>query len=156
MNFEPQKVDTILDKYGAQQSALIQLLQDIQAEYRYLPREALEYLSDKINVPLSTIYHLATFYKTFSLQPKGRHVISVCMGTACHVRGAPFILDAVSREIGVEPNATAKDGSYTLETVNCLGACALGPLVVVDEAYHGKATSAKMQKVLAKLAKDEE
>jgi len=155
MSFEPATIDAILAKYGSQKSALIQVLQDVQAEYRYLPQDALTYLSDALKVPLSTVYHVATFYKAFSLKPKGKHVISVCMGTACHVRGAPRILDAISREIDVEPNTTADDLSYTLETVNCLGSCALGPLVVIDDEYLGKATSAKMKKALAKIAKDE-
>ena len=156
MSFEPQKIDAMLEKYGGQRNSLIQVLQDMQAEYRYLPREGLDYLSEKLSIPLSTIYHVATFYKAFSLEPKGKHVVSVCMGTACHVRGAPLILDTISREIGVAPNSTRQDKKYTLETVNCLGSCALGPLVVVDGEYHGKVNLAKVKKVLAKTTKDEE
>ncbi len=155
MSFEPQKVDAMIARYQGDKSALIQLLQDIQAEYKYLPKSALEYLGEKLNVPLSTIYHVATFYKAFSLQPKGRHCVSVCMGTACHVRGAPMILDTASRELGVDPDSTAKDGSFTLETVNCLGSCALGPLVVVDGEYHGRMNNAKIKKALAPMRKKE-
>jgi NADH-quinone oxidoreductase subunit E len=155
MPFDPQKVDAMLARYGGDKSALIQLLQDMQAEYRYLPREALEYLGEKLNVPLATIYHVATFYKAFSLQAKGRHCLSVCMGTACHVRGAPMILDTAARELDLAPDTTAKDGSFTLETVNCLGSCALGPLVVVDGEYHGHMNNAKIRKDVAAMKKQE-
>ncbi|HPM75978.1 MAG TPA: NAD(P)H-dependent oxidoreductase subunit E [bacterium] len=155
MALEINKVDPILEKYGSQKSALIQILMDVQAVFKYLPREVLDYISDKLNVPMSTIYNVATFYKAFSLEPKGEHVCSVCMGTACHVRGAPVILDSISRRLDLPPDKTSADRKWTLETVNCLGSCALGPLVVVDGVYHGKATSAKIGKVIDKLSKDE-
>ncbi|HPQ68490.1 MAG TPA: NAD(P)H-dependent oxidoreductase subunit E [bacterium] len=155
MGLEINKVDPILEKYGSQKSALIQILMDVQAVFKYLPREVLDYISEKLNVPMSTIYNVATFYKAFSLEPKGEHVCSVCMGTACHVRGAPVILDSISRRLDLPPDKTSADRKWTLETVNCLGSCALGPLVVVDGVYHGKATSAKIGKVIDKLSKDE-
>ncbi len=155
MALEINKIDPILEKYGSQKSALIQILMDIQAVFKYLPREVLDYVSEKLNVPMSTIYNVATFYKAFSLEPKGEHVCSVCMGTACHVRGAPVILDSISRRLDLPPDKTSADRKWTLETVNCLGSCALGPLVVVDGVYHGKATSAKIGKVIDKLTKDE-
>jgi len=155
MALEINKVDPILEKYGSQKSALIQILMDVQAVFKYLPREVLDYISEKLNVPMSPIYNVATFYKAFSLEPKGEHVCSVCMGTACHVRGAPVILDSISRRRDLPPDKTSADRKWTLETVNCLGSCALGPLVVVDGVYHGKATSAKIGKVIDKLSKDE-
>jgi NADH-quinone oxidoreductase subunit E len=132
------------------------MLQDIQAEHNYLPQEKLRALAERLDLPLSRIYGVATFYKTFSLEPKGKHIVHVCLGTACHVRGAPRILEGISRQINLAPDTTAKDLSFTLETVNCLGSCALGPLVVVDKVYHAKATTNKMNKLLEKLTKSEE
>jgi len=153
MILETAKIDAMIDKYGRDASSLILVLQDIQALYRYLPREALQYLSEQLNAPLAKIYNVATFFKAFSLKPKGEHVVCVCMGTACHVRGAPRILDDISRQLDLEPNATSKDEKFTLETVNCLGSCALGPLVVVDDQYIGHATATKMKQILGPLAK---
>jgi len=149
-------IERIVNRYGSNKQALIPMLQDIQAEHNYLPEEKLRALSERLELPISQIYSVATFYKAFSLEPKGKHIVHVCMGTACHVRGAPRILDGISRKIGLEPNKTAEDLSYTLETVNCLGSCALGPLVVIDGVYHGKATSSKINKLLDKLDKEDE
>lgn len=154
--FEESKIDTMVEKYGQDPASLIQVMQDIQSEYRFLPHDALTYLGDRLGVPMSRIYNVATFYKTFSLQPKGKHVLHVCMGTACHVRGSKRILDGLSRDLNVEPGDTTEDGLFTLETVNCLGSCALGPLVTVDEQYVGKATQAKMKKAVEKIRKQEE
>ena len=142
------KVDTIIKKYGSEQAALMSILQDIQLEYNYLPRETLEHVSKKMVIPLSKIYGIATFYKAFSLTPRGRHLIKVCLGTACHVRGAPQILEEMERKIGICAGETTKDLKFTLERVNCLGACALGPLVVIDNDYYGQMTSAKVDKIL--------
>lgn len=148
-------VERIVNRYGGKEAALIPMLQDIQAEHNYLPADKLKALAERLEMPLSRIYSVATFYKAFSLEPKGDHIVHVCLGTACHVRGAPRILDGISRKIGVEPDHTAEDLSFTLETVNCLGSCALGPLVVIDGVYHGKATTQKLNKLLDKLSKDE-
>lgn len=124
------------------------LLQDIMREYGYLPEGTLKRIAQKLAIPLSRVYGLATFYKSFSLTPRGRHLISVCLGTACHVRGAPRIVEKIERDLGIKAGETTKDLKFTLETVNCLGACALGPLIVIDEKYYGRLNSTKMDKVL--------
>jgi len=154
------KVKTIIAKYGGDKSFVIPILQDIQREFNYLPREALDALSRNLGVPQSLVYHLATFYRAFSLVPKGKYRLSVCMGTACHVRGAPQIADHIERTLHLKPGETSKDLEYSLETVNCLGACALGPILVVNDEYHGQMTIAKTNKVLSglgvKVGTDEE
>jgi NADH-quinone oxidoreductase subunit E len=153
-------VKTIIQKYGNDKSYIIPILQDIQREYNYLPREALDALGRNLGVSPSLIYHLATFYRAFSLTPKGRYRLNVCMGTACHVRGAPQIADHLERTLGIKAGETSKDLEFSLETVNCLGACALGPILVVNDEYHGQMTIAKTSKVLksigAKVETDEE
>jgi len=142
------KIDQIIDKYQGDSSALIQVLLEIQSENHWLPKEALEKVSEKLEVPLNQIQHVATFYKAFSLVPRGRHEIQVCMGTACHIRGAPRVLDAVQDLLGIHPGETDLDLKFSLNTVNCLGCCALGPVMVVDGKYHGKITPTEAEKVL--------
>jgi NADH-quinone oxidoreductase subunit E len=142
------KIDQIIDKYQGDASALIQVLLEIQRENRWLPKEALEKVSEKLEVPLNQIQHVATFYKAFSLVPRGRHEIQVCMGTACHIRGAPRVLDMVQDLLGIHPGETDLDLKFSLETVNCLGCCAMGPVMVVDGKYHGKTVPAKVSDVL--------
>jgi len=142
------KIDQIINKYQGDTSALIQVLLEIQSENRWLPKEALEKVSKKLKVPLNRIQHVATFYKAFSLVPRGRHEIHVCMGTACHVRGSPRVLDTVQDLIGIRPGETDLDLKFSLETVNCLGCCALGPVMEVDGKYHGKMVPAKTGDVL--------
>jgi len=145
---DDDKIDKIINKYQGKASSLIQVLLEIQRENRWLPKEVLEKVSKKLKVPLSQIQHIATFYKAFSLVPRGRHEIHVCMGTACHVRGSPRILDAVHRTTGVGPGETDSDLKFSLETVNCLGCCAMGPVMVVDGKHHGKIAPAKAEDVL--------
>jgi len=128
--------DRILARYPDKKGALVPIMQDINAEYHYLPEDALRYISEMLAVPLSRIYHIATFFTAFSLKPRGEHLVRVCLGTACHVRGSKKILEAVERKLGVKPGETTPDMKFTLETVNCMGACALGPVVNVDEDYH--------------------
>ena len=142
------KIDAILEHYGSEASHIIAILQDVQGQYKYLPRPVLEYVADKVSMPVSQIYHLATFFAAFSLEPQGKHLVHVCMGTACHVRGAPLILGSLERKLEVAEGGTTTDGNFTLKRVNCLGSCALGPLVTVDEKYYGRATSAKMNKIV--------
>ena len=142
------KIDKIIDKYQGDASSLIQVLLEIQSENHWLPKEALKKVSKKLNVPLNRIQHIATFYKAFNLIPRGRHEINVCMGTACHVRGAPRVLDTVQSLTGIRPGETDLDLKFSLETVNCLGCCALGPVMVVDKKYHGKIVSTKIDEVL--------
>ncbi len=135
---ELAEVDRILDKYNGRKSALIQVLLDIQAEHNWLPKPALIWVSERLGVPLSRIYHIATFYKAFSLVPLGRHVFHVCLGTACQVRGARRLLDNVIGVLGIEPGQTDRSQRFTLRTVNCLGCCALGPVMLVDGKYYSK------------------
>jgi len=146
-----KKVEEIIDAYEGSSDSLISILQDIQAEYRYLPEEAMRLVAEKMTLPLIQIYGVATFFRAFSLEPQGRHVLSVCTGTACHVRGAAAVLDEVQREIGIGPGSTTDDMQFSLETVNCLGACALGPILVVDGKYHGQMVAGKVSKVLEKI-----
>ncbi|MBA3051520.1 MAG: NAD(P)H-dependent oxidoreductase subunit E [Candidatus Omnitrophota bacterium] len=129
---------------------LIRVLQDIQRECGYLKREKLEEVSHRLDIPMSRIYSVATFYKSFSLVPPAKHKIMVCMGTACYVRGAPRIVERITQVLGINPGDSTKDGNFKLETVNCIGACALGPLVMIDDDYHGKMTPQKIVKVLEK------
>ncbi len=142
------KVDGIIEKYRDKKTAYISVLQDINSEFRYLPREALKRVSEKMEVPLSHLFRLATFYNSFSLMPKGEHEIQVCMGTACHVRGAPRILSKLTRDLHINPGETTADEKFTVETVNCVGACALGPLVVFDGTYFGHLNLKRIDKLL--------
>lgn len=144
-------IDEILLKYSAKQTALIMVLQDIQKHFNFLPIEAIRMVAHKMVLPLAQIYSVATFYKAFSLTPRGKHHICVCTGTACHVKQATVIVDNISRELKIEPRETTKDGLISYETVNCLGACALGPLVTVNEEYYGNMNVAKMNKLLDDL-----
>ncbi len=135
-------VDQIIDAHGGEASSLIQVLLDLQRANRWLPKEALERVSERLGVPLARILHIATFYKAFSLVPKGRHELHVCMGTACHVRGAGRVLDTLQDLTGLQPGETDMDLKFSLETVNCLGCCALGPVMDVDGTTHGKLSAA--------------
>jgi NADH:ubiquinone oxidoreductase subunit E len=142
------KIDSILGNYVDEEGVLISVLQDINEEFNYLPENALRYISEMLDIPLSQIYHVATFYTAFSLTPRGEHLIRVCQGTACHVRGTGAVLDEISRVLGVKSGETTENLQYTLETVNCLGACALGPVVVLDDEYHGNMSPGKIKKIL--------
>ena len=133
-----EKLEAILDRHNSSRDNIIAILQDISDEYNWIPKEALTYVAECLDLPLSYVYRIASFYTQFSLSPRGKHQIRVCLGTACFVRGAPRILEQLKRDLGIAPGETTEDGLFTLETVNCLGACALGPLVVVDSDYHGK------------------
>ena len=142
------RIDQIIDKHQCEASSLIQILLEIQSENHWLPKEILERVREKLNVPLSRIQHIATFYKAFSLVPKGRHEVHICMGTACHVRGAGRVLDTAEEATGIKPGETDLDLNFSLETVNCLGCCALGPVVEVDGKVHGKMSPVKTSEVL--------
>jgi NADH-quinone oxidoreductase subunit E len=132
----------------------ISALESIQARYRYLPPEALILVSEKFGIPLSQVYSVATFYHVFSLRPKGKHSLHVCMGTACHVRGSPQVLDRLQTKLGIHAGMTTRDRMFTLETVNCLGACALGPIVVADGEYSGQMTAPKADGLLRKIMQE--
>ena len=150
--FDLEKTVTgIIDHYQAKPTALIMAMQDIQTQFNYLPREVLELVGRKMNLPLAQIYSVATFYKSFSLEPKGKHHICVCTGTACHVRQASVIVDNLSLALGINPRMTTPDREFSFETVNCLGACALGPLVTVNGEYQGKMTVSKMNRLLDEI-----
>jgi len=148
------KVDSILRKKETSSSDdLIEILQDIQMEFNYLPEEALRLVSEKLEIPLIEVFRVANFYKAFTLKPRGKHLVTVCMGTACHVRGAPKFLDEVLDILKVKPGETTEDGEFTVETVNCLGACALGPVVVVDGKYYKHMTAGKLTDLIDEVKK---
>jgi len=142
------RIDQIIDKHHCEASSLIQVLLEIQKENHWLPREALTRVSKKLGVPLRRVQHIATFYKAFSLSPKGRHEVHICMGTACHVRGAGRVLEKVEYVTGIKPGETDVDLKFSLETVNCLGCCALGPVMEIDGTTHGRLSAADTTDVL--------
>ena len=148
------QIDTIIQQNGGKESAILSILQDVQAKEKYLPKEALEYIGEKLHIPLNRVYRIATFYRAFSLSPRGKHEVCVCMGTACHVRGAQRIIDQVKLALDIRPGETTKDKNFTLETVNCLGVCAAGPVVAIDGQYFGKMSSAKVDGTLKKFRSD--
>jgi NADH:ubiquinone oxidoreductase subunit E len=148
--------EAILKKHGYEGSKIIQVLTDIQAQYNYLPRENLEYVSRQMKVPLGKVYSIATFYAAFSLTPRGEHMITVCSGTACFVRGVSDVLKRIEDRLGIKAGFTTEDNMFTLETVNCLGACALAPIVVVDGEYYGQTTVQKVDAILDKYQKTDD
>jgi len=145
---ESQAAVEILDRYAGDQSAILRALQDIQEEYNYLPREALEMTAERLGVPISQVLRAATFYKQFSLEERGRYVIKVCMGTACYARGASRVLQRLEQDLDISAGETTPDGLFTIETVNCLGACALGPLLMVGPQYHGRLRPNRVPRLL--------
>lgn len=146
----PKRLLRILERHAESRDGLIALLEDIQGEYGYLPETALRVVGEKTGRSLVDIYGVATFYRAFTLKPRGKHLVSACLGTACHIRSAPRVLDELQRQLGVKAGDTTPDGEFTLETVNCLGACALGPVVVVDGHYFSKVDTAAVRTILEK------
>ncbi len=155
MSIESKTIETLLQRYSAEEgkSALMPLLQDIQDSCGYLPEEKLEQVSSHLNVPLSHIYGVVSFYSQFSLVPRGKHIIKLCVGTACHIKGAQSVLDQIQAHLGIADKETTEDKNFTLEGVRCLGACALAPLMVVDGKYYDAVTPARALKLLKKLQK---
>ena len=151
-----KKVDAIIDKYNAEKSSLIGIFQDIQAEWRYLPREAIARVVERLGIPITQAYMVATFYKSFSLVPRGEHEIHVCLGTACHLRGGQRLVENFERTLNVKAGETTADKKFTLETVNCLGACALAPLVRVDQKNYGKMSGDRITKIIKEYRTDGE
>ena len=147
-------IKSIIDRYEGDKGFLVPILQDVQKELNYLPQEALNLVSSYLTLPVSRIYEVATFYQAFSLEPRGRIQMALCKGTACHVRGVPLIVDQIERELDLKEGETSEDLEYTFETVNCLGACALGPVLVVNGEYHGQMTISKTSRLLKKLARE--
>jgi NADH-quinone oxidoreductase subunit E len=146
-------IDQILQKYDYEHSSIIGMLQDLQEKEKYLPEKDLEYISERLSMPMTRIYRIATFYNALSLTPRGRYLINVCLGTACHVRGAARVLDKVKMDLGIDVGETTRDRLFSLETVNCLGSCALGPIVVIGGEYHGQMTPAKVESTIKKYRK---
>jgi len=140
--------EKILDKYAGKQGMLIQVLLDIQGEFNWIPPEVMQSISERFGIPKSEIFRTVSFYKALSLIPQGRHLVRVCLGTACHVRGGSRIADRVGEILGIHEGETTEDERFTMERVNCLGCCALGPVMMVDQDYHGNITSAKVEEIL--------
>jgi len=155
MHIEPTEIISLIKDYPLEKKSLIPILQDIQAKYNYLPGIALTTLSKALDIPLIDIISVASFYNAFSLEPKGEHVVTVCMGTACHVRGGQKILEEFERKLGVETGHTSRDGRFSLETVACLGCCAIGPVVVVDSDYYAQTSIRRVESILKKYRKNE-
>ncbi|HEY55712.1 MAG TPA: NAD(P)H-dependent oxidoreductase subunit E [Dehalococcoidia bacterium] len=144
-----QEVDKIIGKYQGDRSALIQVLIEVQREKRWLPKDALKQVSQRLGVALTQIYHIATFYKAFSLKPRGRHSVTVCLGTACQVRGAPRLLDNITQTLKIDPDETSADEQFSLDTARCLGCCAIGPVMVVDGEYYGKPSRKEIDQIIS-------
>ena len=142
------KIETILSRYEGESADLIPVLQDIQDAYNYLPKDELKVVAQRLEVPMTQIYSVATFFKMFSLIPKGRHQIKVCLGTTCHLRGGGRLVESVGHRLGVDPGYTTKDMEFSLETVGCLGSCAQAPVMMIDDKYFGRTTVDKVPKIL--------
>jgi NADH-quinone oxidoreductase subunit E len=149
------EINAIINQVALGDGSLINALEEVQERFRYLPPEALILASERLGVPLSQAYSVATFYNAFSLKPKGKHCLNVCMGTACHVRGSVQVLDRLETKLGIRNGGTTRDHLFTLETVNCLGACALGPIVVTDGEYSGQMTPQKTDQLLKSILRAE-
>jgi len=150
------RTDEILSHYPAEEASLIQVLQDVQRAYRFLPADALIRVADTLGVPLAKVFSVSTFYKAFALTPQGETIIKICMGTACHIRGAGQLVEELQRKLGVGPDETTEDMKFTVKTVNCVGACAMAPVMIVGDSYHGSAKPARIEKYLGVgEAKDE-
>jgi NADH-quinone oxidoreductase subunit E len=156
MSVDPKQVKktvgTVLKKFQHDKSLLVSIFQDIQKEYNYLPQEAIVEVSKRLDIPMTQAYSVATFFKAFSLKPRARHIISVCLGTACHVRGSVKVLEKIERELGIKSGENTPDMKFTLESVRCVGACALGPMVLIDGKYHGEMTTDKVVPMLQEYA----
>lgn len=148
---EYSKIDAIIKKYSFIKSALIAILQDIENLYNYLPAWALKYVSKKLGIPLIQVYGVASFYDAFHLAPRGKHLIRVCLGTACYLKGAPRVLEAVERELGIKDGETTPDRKFSIQSVRCLGACALAPVMILDERYFDKMTPTKVKGILRQV-----
>jgi NADH-quinone oxidoreductase subunit E len=148
MKIDVDQIKEIISHNPQDKSSLITVLQDIQKKFHYLPPEAIKETAQALQVPLSKVYSVATFYNAFSLEPRGEHICRVCMGTACHIKGAPLALEQAENALGIKAGQTTPDLRFTLEVVNCVGACALAPVVIIDEKYYGSVRSDKMKRYL--------
>ena len=152
---EPEKLETILSRYEGGPADLIPVLQDIQDEFTYLPKDELKVVAQRLNVPLTRIYSVATFYQGFSLEPGGVHQVQVCQGTTCHLHGSQRLQEGVVRRLGIEPGQTTQDGQYQLNTVRCLGCCGLSPVMMIDGKIYGKVRKSQVMEILSKIEKEE-
>ncbi|MGN1144778.1 MAG: NADH-quinone oxidoreductase subunit NuoE [Anaerovoracaceae bacterium] len=143
-------IDSILKRYERDRRHALAMMQDMQRQFQYIPREGMEMLADYLDCPEAQLYAMATFYKALSLKPKGKHIIKCCDGTACHIRGSLSLIGEIKRQIGIEPGETTADGIFSFETVNCVGSCALAPVLIVDDTYYGKVTMDSIGEILAK------
>ena len=150
------QIDQVLQKYEYRHADIISIMQDVQGLENYIPEEAIRYISEKMELNLARVYDIATFYKTFSLVPRGRHIIKVCCGTACHLGGTPQNIDQIKRTLDIGDGETTDDRMFSMETVNCLGACALAPVVVVGEDYYDSVNAGKVEKILSSYPSTEE
>ncbi len=150
------KLNGILDRWNRNADFLIEIMQDVQDEWRYLPQDVMRHVADELRVPLARVSHVATFYGAFSLEPRGKHVVQVCLGTACHVKGAPRVLDAIARDLKIEAGQTTADQQFTLEGVRCVGACGLAPVVAIGEDHHGDVSPAGASKLMRKYKTKED
>jgi len=148
-----KNIDKLLENRKKSSYELIEVLQDVQENYNYLPEDILRTISEKLEVPLIEVFRVANFYKAFTLKPRGEHLLTACMGTACYVRGAPKFLDEVLGQLNVRPGETTEDGKFTVETVSCLGACAMGPIVILDGKYYDHMTAGKLRDLIQKVLK---
>lgn len=153
MEVTEKNMREIIESYDADQRYALAIMQDMQRTFQYVPREGLELLASYLGCPVSSLYSMATFYKALSLVPKGVHIIKCCDGTACHIRGASTLVEGIERELGIGPGETTPDGQFSLETVNCLGSCALAPVMVIDDVYYGKVTLERLKEILSEVRK---
>ena len=153
---DKELVVQIIDRYEGDAGMLIPMMQDLQAEYGYLPAEQLRVMAAGLDIPLTRVYGVAMFYSSFRLAPKGAHEVTLCMGTVCHLKGAPRISEAICEEYGIEPGGTTADRLFTLQAVNCVGACALAPVMIVDGKYHDGVTPDSALDILKALPREEE
>ncbi len=142
------RTDEILDRYPAEEASLIQVLQDVHRAYNYLPCDVLCKVAEALEVPIAKVFSVSTFYKAFSLTPQGDTIVKVCVGTACHIRGAGQLVEELERQLGVGPDETTEDMRFTVKTVNCVGACAMAPVMIVGESYHGSAKATRVARYL--------
>ncbi len=149
-NFDIKGVKRIIKKWKNDREYVIEMLQDVQDEFRYLPKDALEVINKHIHVPIADLYHIATFYKAFSLEPRGKYNIQVCTGTACHVKGAPRLIEAFERELGIKEGETTSDKIFSLEGVRCIGCCSMAPVITIGSDLYGEAEPSKVPKLLKK------
>lgn len=156
MQHNLEEIDSIIDEWGPKPASLLQIMLDVNHKYHYLPRESIDRIAERLNMPTAQVYSVATFFKVFSLTPRGRSIMHVCTGTACHVKGTPKLLDRLKHTLNLSPGETTEDLSLTLETVNCVGACASAPVVVVDGSTFAEMSPNKVSELVKKLQKADE